>query len=108
MRVCAFLLLLSTTTAVAASAQSLADVARQENERREAVKASGKSYSNKDLKTAPTPEGADRSAADSGTAAATAPSSGGSATDKATDASDKPADGSKAAADAKADAADSG
>ena len=49
MRVCAFLLILSAAGAVA-SAQSLADVARKESERRQAITNSGKTYTDKDLK----------------------------------------------------------
>jgi hypothetical protein len=55
MRVCAFLLILSATVGSAASAQSLADVARRESERRETVKAAGKTYTNTDLKQVPAP-----------------------------------------------------
>lgn len=42
--------------AATASAQSLADVARKESDRREVVKGSGKSYSNSDLKPVPQPK----------------------------------------------------
>lgn len=71
--------------AVSTSAQSLADVARKESDRREAVKGSGKTYTNSDLKSVPQPKD---SAAEP------------SATDQADAA--KPADeaGSKPAADA--------
>jgi hypothetical protein len=52
MRLCLLLVILSTAVTTA-SAQSLADVARQENQRRETVTESGKSgktYTNRDLK----------------------------------------------------------
>ena len=90
MRVCAFLLILGTTGATA-SAQSLADVARQESARRQTVKTDGKSYTNKDLKPVPvTPPaadsagGADTTKGDQSTAAADATSKD----DRAADAKD--------------------
>jgi hypothetical protein len=55
MRICAFLLILGAAIAAPLSAQSLADVARQEAQRRQTLKDSGKSYSNQDLKPAPMP-----------------------------------------------------
>ena len=65
MRVCAFLLILSTFGVATASAQSLADVARKESERRQTVKeGSGKTYTNSDLKPVPgAPAAADAAAA---------------------------------------------
>ena len=62
MRVIAALLTLTLAGLSSASAQSLADVAQKESERRQAVTTSGKAYSNRDLKpTAPTPaDSADR------------------------------------------------
>ena len=86
MRVCALFLILCTAGVPTASAQSLSDVARKEAERRQGVKNSGKTYTDKDLK--PVPAAADTSA-------------------------DKPADANKdsvsdTAADAKDAAADSG
>ena len=50
MRLCALFLILSAAGGSAASAQSLADVARKESERRQAVTGAGKTYTNKDLK----------------------------------------------------------
>jgi len=55
MRLCALLLIGGTLTAAPLAAQSLADVARKEAERREQVKDSGKTYTNQDLKAAPAP-----------------------------------------------------
>ena len=62
MRVIAALLTLTLAGLSSASAQSLADVAQKESERRQAVTTSGKAYSNRDLEpTAPTPaDSADR------------------------------------------------
>jgi hypothetical protein len=87
MRVCALFLILSTAGALPVAAQSLADVARKEGERRQTVKGDGKTYTDKDLKPVPAP------------AADAAPA------DKPAD-DTKPADtaaGDKAAADKKAD-----
>lgn len=50
MRLCALFLILSAAGGSAASAQSLADVARKESERRQAVTGAGKTYTNSDLK----------------------------------------------------------
>lgn len=73
MRVCAFLVIASTALGPTAFAQSLADVARKESERREAVKDSGKTYTNHDLKPVPTSAPTDAAPADtSGGAAASA------------------------------------
>lgn len=56
MRVCALFLILSTAGAVPVAAQSLADVARKEGERRQTVKGgAGKTYTDKDLKSVPAP-----------------------------------------------------
>jgi len=88
MRVCALFLILSTAGALPVGAQSLADVARKEGERRQTVKgAGGKTYTDKDLKTVP------------------APSADAAATDKAADAAKAPdaAADDKAPADKKAD-----
>lgn len=54
MRVCAFVLILSVSGA-ALSAQSLADVAKKESERRESVQGAGKTYTNSDLKPVSAP-----------------------------------------------------
>ena len=55
MRVCASLLIaMCTAGAASASAQTLADVARTENDRRQTVKGSGgKTWTNQDLKPVP-------------------------------------------------------
>jgi hypothetical protein len=51
-----FLLIVATLSgAVVVQGQSLADVARQEQERRKAIKDGGKVYTNKDLKEVPPP-----------------------------------------------------
>lgn len=50
MRVCALLVMLSSVCAASASAQSLADVARKENERRQSAQGAGKTWTNQDLK----------------------------------------------------------
>jgi len=103
MRVCALFLILSTAGALPVSAQSLADVARKEGERRQAVKGSaGKTYTDKDLKPVPAPS-ADASPADAadGTKAADAAADDKATADKKTD--DK---GSKSTADSKAGAKD--
>jgi hypothetical protein len=65
MRVCALFLILSTAGVLPVSAQSLADVARKEGERRQTVKgAAGKTYTDKDLKSVPAAPAADAAAAD--------------------------------------------
>lgn len=58
MRCSAFLLFvgLFVSHSVAIQAQSLVDVAKQEQDRRNTVKAAGKTYSNKDLKEGPPPQ----------------------------------------------------
>jgi hypothetical protein len=61
MRVCTLLLILSTAGATA-SAQSLADLARKESERRQTVQGAGKTYTDKDLKPVPAPPQADAGA----------------------------------------------
>ncbi len=54
MRVCALVLTLSLAGVFSASAQSLADVARKENDRRQGVKEpGGKTWTNQDLKPVP-------------------------------------------------------
>jgi hypothetical protein len=72
MRVCLFLFIVSTAAATAVSAQALADVARQESHRRQAVQDSGKTYTNQDLKPVPSapadaPPAADAAPADAAT-----------------------------------------
>jgi chromosome segregation ATPase len=91
MRICALLLIVSTGVAAPLAAQSLADVSRKESERRQAVKEPGKSYSNKDLKSAPAPAPPDASSvpadqkddskADSPADASSSADSGGAAKD---------------------------
>lgn len=91
--------------ATSASAQSLADVARQEGERRQAVSAAAKSYSNKDLKPTKTVD-----VVDSPTAASDSGAAPASATEPAADAADTSKDGAAsadAAQDAKDDTSDS-
>ena len=56
MRVPALVLVGILAAAVSASAQSLADVARKESDRRDAVKGSGKTFTNSDLKPVPQPK----------------------------------------------------
>lgn len=93
MRVCAFLLILTTAGGASVAAQSLADVAKKESERRQAVKAGGKTYTNKDLKPVP--------AAPAGAAAAPE-------ADKAADQAAAPSSrDEQTAAEAKGDAASS-
>lgn len=54
MRVCALLLIMCSAGLASASAQSLADVARKESERRQTVKdGDGKTWTNQDLKPVP-------------------------------------------------------
>jgi len=55
MRACALFLIFSTAAALPVSAQSLADVARKEGERRQTSKGAGKTYTDKDLKPVPAP-----------------------------------------------------
>jgi hypothetical protein len=55
MRVFAFVLTFSIAGALTSSAQSLADVARKEGERRRAVPETGRVYTNQDLKQVPQP-----------------------------------------------------
>jgi hypothetical protein len=59
MRVCALCLVLCTGGVSTVSAQSLSDVARKEAERRQGVKNSGKTYTDKDLKPVPAAPDAD-------------------------------------------------
>jgi len=97
MRVCALFLILSTAGAVPVAAQSLADVARKEGERRQTVKGgAGKTYTDKDLKSVPAPP-ADAAPADKPADAAKAPDA--AAGDKA--AADKKGDDKAPKADAK-------
>ena len=58
MRVPVLVLVGILAAAASASAQSLADVARKESDRREVVKGSGKTYTNSDLKSVPQPKDA--------------------------------------------------
>ena len=95
MRVCALFLMLSTAGALPVSAQSLADLARKEGERRQTVKgAAGKTYTDKDLKSVPPPAAdsatADKTADDTKPADAAADDK--ASTDKATDKGSKAAD----------------
>src|SRR5262245_22066095 len=86
MRIPACLLAFALTTgSVPLAAQSLADAARKEQERRKTVKGAGKVFTNKDLKGVPPPEppaqttaGAEPSASDAAPAAPapSAPSAG--------------------------------
>jgi hypothetical protein len=55
MRLCVYGLLLAALGASTAAAQSLADVARKESERRQTVGPAGKTYTNTDLKPVPVP-----------------------------------------------------
>jgi len=97
MRVCALFLILSTAGAVPVAAQSLADVARKEGERRQTVKGgAGKTYTDKDLKSVPAPP-VDAPPADKPADAAKAPDA--AAGDKA--AADKKVDDKAPKADAK-------
>ena len=56
MRVPVLVLVGILAAAASASAQSLADVARKESDRRDAVKGSGKTFTNSDLKPVPQPK----------------------------------------------------
>jgi hypothetical protein len=99
MRVCALLLILSTAGALPVSAQSLADVARKEGERRQAVKgAAGKTYTDKDLKPVPAPP---PDAAPADTAPDDTKTADAAADDKAADDKKTGDKGSKKAADSK-------
>ncbi len=87
MRVCVILLML-TAAGGSVFAQSLADVARQESERRQTVKTGGKSFTNQDLKPVPAaPAGADSTGGGDATTAGqtTAPGDAASKDDRATD-----------------------
>lgn len=104
MRVLAILLVANVAALSTASAQSLADVARKESERRQTVQGGSRTYSNSDLKPVPgtppadaaEPADADKSTGD----AAAGDAAAGDATPKAGDASDaKSTDAAKAARD---------
>lgn len=99
MRVLAILLVANVAALSTASAQSLADVARKESERRQTVQGGSRTYSNSDLKPVPgTPpaDAAEPADADKPTGDAAA----GDATPKAGDASDaKSTDAAKPARD---------
>jgi len=100
MRVCAFLLILLSASAATVSAQSLADVAKQESDRRKAMTGAGKTYSDKDLKPVPPAPAQPDAAAPAGQAATgSAPAADAPAPDKAA------ADAKPAAKDATADGA---
>jgi hypothetical protein len=97
-----------------APAQSLGDVARQEESRRKGTgTAAGKTYTNENLKGAPTPAGTPAQPAPSTAAPGTAPvppadaakPAGTKPGDGTAKASDAPQDGAKPAADPKGDAA---
>lgn len=96
MRLSAFLLILLSVSASTASAQSLADVAKQESDRRKTMTSAGKTYSDKDLKPVPQAPAQPDAAAPADQAA---PAADAAAPDKAA------ADAKPAAKDAKADAA---
>lgn len=98
MRVCAFLLIVSAVAAPVASGQSLADVARKESERRQAVKDGGKTYTNQDLKTVPAPS-ADASSSTADSAATPAAADAAPKTDAS--AAEKSAEPPKAESDSK-------
>lgn len=87
--------------AAVASAQSLADVARKESDRREVVKGSGKTYTNSDLKAVPQPKDtpADLAVADQPDAAKPASADDAKPADAVPDAA-----GGSAASSAKPDA----
>ena len=99
MRVIAALITVSLAGLGSASAQSLADVAQKESERRQST-ATGKSYSNRDLKPTPqaTPDAADQAAPvapapTDAVDAASSPEKAGAATDSASDSKSEAADG---------------
>jgi len=82
--------LLSIGVVQAAGAQTLGDVARKEEERRKAVKSSGKVYTNDELLPVPQPSAAPAAPAASGDQAATpAPSQSAGTTSAGASASDK-------------------
>jgi hypothetical protein len=87
MRVCAFVLILSVSGA-ALSAQSLADVAKKESERRESVQGAGKTYTNSDLKPVPAAP-ADATAEPGGASSVEPGQAGPAAAGKETGAADK-------------------
>lgn len=93
---------LCVLAAASASAQSLADVARQEGERRQVTPAAGKSYSNKDLKPTRTVETGDSSSASTDAAAGVAPGSAEPSSDAADAAKDASASTDADATDEKA------
>jgi len=96
---------LCVLAATSASAQSLADVARQEGERRQTAKVADKSYSNKDLKPTRSIDATDsKSTADAGGSAAG--SAADSAPADATDAAKNDAAASDAEPDSKESKAD--
>jgi hypothetical protein len=74
MRVSSLLLIVLAVGSASVSAQTLADVARQENQRRQTVKASGKTYTNQDLKPVPAVPDVAAAAPGSGSAAGSASS----------------------------------
>lgn len=93
MRVCVLLLIMCSAGLASASAQSLADVARKESQRRQTVKdGDGKTWTNQDLKPVP-----------AGPAEAAAPAAEASEPAAEADQADAKKDDSPAAKDAKAD-----
>ena len=102
MRVIAALITLSLAGLGSASAQSLADVAQKEGERRQATTA-GKSYSNRDLRPAPQapPDATERAEpaatapADAVVDATSSPATTDAAADSASDSKSEEADGKK-------------
>jgi hypothetical protein len=100
MRLCALLLIGGTLVAAPVAAQSLADVARKEAERREHVKESGKTYTNQDLKAVPAPP------ADTATASSDQPADSKAGASSKGDVSAPAKSGDKTAADDKAAKAD--
>ena len=102
MRAIAALITLSLAALSSASAQSLADVAQKESERRQTT-TTGKSYSNRDLRPTPPapPDASDRAApaatapADSVVDTASSVEKADAAADSASDSKDENADGKK-------------
>ena len=82
-----------------AGAQTLGDVAKKEGERRQTVKPSGKTITNRDLPTVPPPSSAPPAPAAAGTPAATANGTAAAAGDTAADSGKKPERGKEAEAD---------
>jgi len=100
MRVIATLITLSLAGLSSASAQSLADVAQKESERRQAA-ATGKSYSNRDLRPTPQPPDATDRVEPSATAPADSVADAASSLEKADAVADHASDGKSEEADGK-------